>query len=189
MKWCAILQSYSFQGSFHSRYASYLNSNNHGNSRLTRTGNVRANEDFQVPKSSCALMCDLALAKRLFARRRSLLIVGEPDFRKYESWNLRKKYFAGIICGEHFPQSTVRSGMIASLACGQLNRRTLFPLVRSRPRIWSREAGPAILSCLNPIILQTLMLTLVILPAFHDGVHIVYRQPPSRQSRVYRATQ
>ena len=35
-----------------------------------------------------------------------------------------------------------------------------------------------------------MVLTREILPAFHDGVHmLVYRQPPSDQSPAYRATQ
>ena len=58
-------------------------------------------------------------------------------------------------------------------------------------RIWSRETGSAVSA--SAFSFSTLGLNLVlnqgIPPAFRGDVHIIYRQPPLGESRVYRVSQ
>ena len=70
----------------------------------------------------------------------------------------------------------------------------IFPSPRSRLRIWSHETGPVVPSRVSPLIsthtqTESGVLTRVIYPAFHDGVHIIYSQPPLGQSRVHEVMQ
>ena len=107
-----------------------------------------------------------------------------------------------------FSRLSINRFVVNNPACGQLNRKKmLFSCPRSRLRIWFRETGST--SCVSPLILPTQAESSIINhqssiinhqsgaysrvphlpPAFRDGVHLLHRQPPSDQSRAYRATQ
>ena len=67
-------------------------------------------------------------------------------------------------------------GKVANPARGQLNRKKIiFPCLRSRLRIWSRETGSAVssrVSLLISIRRLNLVLTQGIPPEFRGGVHL-----------------
>ena len=87
-----------------------------------------------------------------------------------------------------------QSGRVANPARCQLNiAKCFFPCPRSRLRIWSRETGFAVSSCVSLLILHTQTENGAYsrdYPRFpRRRPHLVYHQPPSGQSRVCRATQ
>ena len=84
-------------------------------------------------------------------------------------------------------------GKAANPARGQLNKKSVFFLPRSRLRIWFREMGSVVPSRVSLLILHTQVEIGALSgdsPAFRDGVIVhLYHQPPSGRSLVYKVTQ
>ena len=75
-----------------------------------------------------------------------------------------------------YSKSKDQPGKVANPARGQLNReKRIFPCLRSRLRIWSRETGSAVpsrVSLLISILRWNLVLTYGIPPEFRGGVDL-----------------
>ena len=74
-----------------------------------------------------------------------------------------------------YSKGTGQPGKVANPGRGQLNRENVFPCLRSRLRIWSRETGSAVLSrvsLLISLLRQNLVLTYGIPLEFRGGVHL-----------------
>ena len=97
--------------------------------------------------------------------------------------------------GHTYSKSMDQPSKVANPASGPAKQgKLIFPCLRSRLRIWSRETGSAVpsrASLLISILRLNLVLTYGIPPEFRGGVRLFIsnRHTPSGQSRVYRVTQ
>ena len=86
----------------------------------------------------------------------------------------------------------VRLPILLVVSCEQ--GKLIFPCPRACLRIWSRQTGSAVPTCVS-LLIFILRLNLVLIyglpPEFRGGVHLfIYnRHTPLSQSRVYRVTQ
>ena len=103
-------------------------------------------------------------------------------------------YVCMCMYGQQFQQKIDQPGIVTDPARGQLTRIYFFslrPFASEKLVSPERQVRPSRLAPARPFctLRLNLVLTREVPPASRDGVNIIYLQPPSGQSRVYRVTQ